>query len=72
MNHSRPARRDASRALYLELAARGVSLRTGRVPETAARRLWEHVRADGAGLREVLVDAHDLDVLAVRREAGNA
>ncbi len=62
MNPSRPARRDVSRALYLELAARGVCLRTCRVPDSmpegVARSLWE-----------VLVDRRDPDVLAVRQEA---
>ncbi len=77
MNPSRPACRDASRALYLELAARGVCLRTCRVPDSSmpegvARRLWERVRADGAGLREVLVDRRDPDVRAVNQEGGTA
>lgn len=62
----------SARALYLELAARGVCLRTGRVPDSmpegAARRLWERVRVDRGGLREVLVDRLDPDLEAVRRE----
>ena len=63
----------SARALYLELAARGVCLRTGRVPdsmpESVARMLWERVRTDRKGLREVLVDPSDPDVLAVHQEA---
>ena len=66
--------RGEARALYLELAARGVCLSTRRVPasmpEAVAKSLWERVRANGAGLREVLRDPRDPDLLAVRQEAG--
>ncbi|MDP9480171.1 MAG: hypothetical protein M3R38_31675 [Actinomycetota bacterium] len=76
MDPSRPARRDASRALYLELAARGVCLRTGATPNSMppceAGELLGRVRANRAGLREVLVDRRDPDVLAVRQEGGTA
>lgn len=58
------ARRGTSaRALYLELAARGVDVRTGAVPESMppdeARVLLGRVRANRAELREVLVDRRD-------------
>ena len=68
--------RGGSRALYLELAARGVCLSTRRVPasmsEAVAKSLWERVRANGEGLREVLRDRRDPDLLAVRQEGGMA
>jgi len=61
-----------ARALYLELASHGLCLRTGRVPATlpksVAKSLWERVKANRAGLREVLVNRRDPDLEAVRRE----
>lgn len=76
MNPSRPARRDASRALYMEFAARGVCLRTGATPNCMppceAGELLVRVRANRAGLREVLVGRRNPDVLAVRQEGGTA
>lgn len=62
-----------ARALYLELAARGVCVRTGAVPDSLPREetgtLLERVRANRAGLREVLVDRRNPDLKAVRSEA---
>lgn len=62
-----------ARALYLELVARGVCVRTGAVPGSLSReeagKLLRRVRANRAGLREVLVaDRRDADLEAVRKE----
>lgn len=67
------ARRETpARALYLELAARGVCVRTGAVPDSMppeeAGELLGRVRASRAGLREILADRRDQDLEAVRRE----
>lgn len=70
----RPAPRLVSaRALYLELAARDVCLRTVRVPDSmpegVAKSLCERVTADRAGLREViLASRQDEDLKAVKSE----
>jgi len=63
----------SARALYLELAARGVCVRTGAVPGSMpceeAGELLGRVRANRAGLREVLAERGDADLEAVRSEA---
>ncbi|MDP9479648.1 MAG: hypothetical protein M3R38_28960 [Actinomycetota bacterium] len=65
-----------SRAFYLELAARGVCLRTGRPPDSMPPReageLLGRVRADKKALREVLMDRRDPDVRAMGQEGGTA
>ncbi len=66
----------SARALYLELCARGVCVRTGAVPDSMppeeAGALLGSVRANREGLREVLEDRRDPDILAIRREGGTA
>ncbi len=70
------ASQDGARALYLELAARGVCLRTGAVPGSIPPReagtLLARVEANRAGLREVLANRRDADLEAVRREGRTA
>ncbi len=65
-----------ARALFLELAARGVRVRTGAVPccvpPHEAGELLGRVKANRAGLREVLVDRRDPDLEAVRQEGSGA
>lgn len=64
----------SARVLFLELAARGVNMRSGQVPcglSTAdAGVLMRRVRTNRDGLREVLKDRHDPDVLAIKQEGG--
>lgn len=68
---------DTARALYLELAAVGCDLRTGELAEPAIRtlsdigraeRLLVRVRAHRDELRELLIDADDADIRAIRQE----
>lgn len=65
---------EGSRALFLELAARGVCVRAGAVPDSLspdeAGKLLGRVRADRAGLREILAGRGDKDLKAVLGEAG--
>lgn len=61
------------RALYLELTARGVGVRTGSVPDlglscSGIAALMRRVRENRAGLREVLADRRNPDLEAVRDE----
>lgn len=66
-----------TRALYLELAAKGFDLRTGEVGEPViraaadvgrAKRLLESVRANRDGLWELLTDEDEPDLEAIREE----
>lgn len=63
-------------ALFLELTARSVCARTGAVPccmpPHEAGELLRRVRANRAGLREILVGRRDPDLEAVRQEGGQA
>ncbi len=70
------ARRPSARALFLELAALGIDLRTGAVPElrlscAEIAQLMRRLRQSREGLREVLV-AGDADLEAVRGEGSAA
>ncbi len=66
----------SARALYPELAACGMNVRTGAVrgslPKDEAGALLGHVRSNRAGLREVLQDRRDPNLEALRREGGAA
>ncbi len=65
-------RRPSARALFLELCALGIDLRTGAVPDlrlscAEIARLMRRLRENREGLREVLAGG-DAGLEAVRRE----
>jgi antirestriction protein ArdC len=76
VDDARSARRDAAYALYLELAARGVCVRAGAVPDSMpgedAGKVLGWVKANRAGLREILKGGQDPDLEAARAEGSKA
>lgn len=66
----------SARVLFLELAARGVNMRSGQVPDglsaADAGLLMRRVRTNRDGLRKVLKEWHNPDVLAIKQEGGTA
>lgn len=64
-----------ARILFLELAALGIDPKTGHVPRlrltfSEIARLMRRVRENRDGLREVLKERHNPDVLASKQEGG--